>query len=147
MEGRPVPAFEKEEVGDNRPVVEPYQCAFLSTSISIPLSNKSATLFQFLGTVSQKQKDISVICLKDDGASHNFISQQFLEKHSLKVKKINQQVQIIHPDQNKDTAPIQDCQTCEITLNLQDQYGEIIPFYGEFEVVTLGTYDLILDKP
>lgn len=115
---------EEEKVADNRPVISHYCHAFSPTSIPVLSTQEGARLFQLSILVMQENKNTLAWGLKDDRATHNFISQQFVEKNNLQVRETNQKIQFILPDKNQKSAPIKNQKTCKVRLRIRDKRGQ-----------------------
>lgn len=97
----------EETIADNRPSITHYHHTSLSTVKINNCETTGSTLFQLPILVQQGHIYIQAKGLKDDGAIHNFISRKFVQKNHLKISNTHQQVQIIHPNHSKQSAPIQ----------------------------------------
>jgi len=85
--------------------------------------------------------------LKDDGATHNFISTRFVNQHHIPKYDTGCTVQIICAQDNELDVPSRPQQQVELLIELRDKNDKPFRFTDTFQVVPLGRYDMIFGKP
>ena len=127
------PTVAEEKRGRNTQEQENLQSEISSLGVDTALQHD---LLRFTGTLAGKK----AVFLVDSGASHDFIAQDFVEKHKLETTSSEKEFSVTLADGSKVTQKL--LRTAPLKL-VVGEFGETQPF----TVFSLGRYDAFLGMP
>ena len=93
----------------------------------------------------QDNRHFKGMALKDDGASHNFISESFVTKYNLKFKSTGHHIRVITADKDSKSASVQKERQVQCEISIPTKNG-LFTFKETFDITNLGKYDILLGK-